>query len=335
MGGYGQPTLQLAGRYMRLFANRGAFTVQNASPDAKGKHYYFRPSEDWFDKQRWPVNERRLCPQTVLRHLQGAVTIALYAINPETQRSKWVVADADYPSALTDLTKLQSALKSEGVHATLERSRRGAHLWVFTDPPQLASDLRVYLCNISRRLNIAIQNGRAEGIEIFPRQDHIGAEEFGNAIRGPLGLHRAVPGERFWFCDAAPNFAAQLGFIEGLPKVGTAQMQSLVDGLTMPPDLVPKRPIILPAHDPNHPEFRILTYVRRGRRSGKDYRSQCPSCALLGRDKEHDNLAISIADPRKYRCWAGCTKEEIREALGYPIRRLGGNQAWQPMTSRA
>jgi len=44
------------------------------------------------------------------------------------------------------------------------------------------------------------------------------------------------------------------------------------------------------------------------------------SCARQGRDKTGDNLAICIADPRKYKCWAGCGKEEIRAALGYPIR---------------
>ena len=41
----------------------------------------------------------------------------------------------------------------------------------------------------------------------------------------------------------------------------------------------------------------------------------------LGRDRTGDNLAIAIADPRKYKCWAGCSKEMIRSALGCPIRR--------------
>jgi hypothetical protein len=335
MKGTGQPTLELAERYVRLFVNRGAFTVQNVAPDSKGKHYYFRPSEHWFDKGRWPAGQRRLCPETILRHLRGEITVALYAINPETQRSKWVAIDADYPSALSDLTRLQSELKTDSVHAALERSRRGAHLWFFTEPPQLARDLRVYLCNISRRLHIVIKNRQCDGIEIFPRQETINPDEFGNAIRGPLGIHRAAPGERFWFSESAPNFAAQLEFLESLPKISAMQMATLVNGLTMPADLVPKAPIVLPAYDPNRPEFRILDHVPKGRRSGKDYRTRCPSCALLGRDKENDNLAISIADPRKYRCWAGCDKTEIRAALGYPIRRIGEHRSWQPMTARA
>jgi hypothetical protein len=47
--------------------------------------------------------------------------------------------------------------------------------------------------------------------------------------------------------------------------------------------------------------------------------TRCPSCAEAGQDRSGDNLAISIEDPRKYICWAGCTKEMIRQAVGCPI----------------
>ena len=39
-----------------------------------------------------------------------------------------------------------------------------------------------------------------------------------------------------------------------------------------------------------------------------------------GHDRSGDNLAIRIEDPRFYKCWAECTKEMIRAALGCPIR---------------
>jgi len=47
---------------------------------------------------------------------------------------------------------------------------------------------------------------------------------------------------------------------------------------------------------------------------------ECPSCALYGNDRDGDNLAIAVDEPYKYKCWAGCTKKMIREALGIPIR---------------
>jgi hypothetical protein len=52
--------------------------------------------------------------------------------------------------------------------------------------------------------------------------------------------------------------------------------------------------------------------------------ARCPSCAAQGNDKSGDNLGISVEEPRKYCCWAGCTKEMIRAAVGRPIsdRRL-------------
>ena len=37
-------------------------------------------------------------------------------------------------------------------------------------------------------------------------------------------------------------------------------------------------------------------------------------------DRTGDNLSIQIRDSHFYKCWAGCTKVEIRAALGRPIR---------------
>ena len=56
------------------------------------------------------------------------------------------------------------------------------------------------------------------------------------------------------------------------------------------------------------------------RKVGRNYVARCPSCADSGHDRSGDNLAILIEDPRFYKCWAGCTKEMIRAALGCPIR---------------
>jgi len=42
------------------------------------------------------------------------------------------------------------------------------------------------------RLKLPVRGaGLAEGIEIFPRQSFLRPGEFGNAIRGPLGVHQA------------------------------------------------------------------------------------------------------------------------------------------------
>lgn len=76
-----------------------------------------------------------------------------------------------------------------------------------------------------------------------------------------------------------------------------------------------------PASRGKYREFRILDYVKAKRKMSRNYWTQCPACAQQGRDRSEDNLAISVADPRLYKCWAGCTREMIRAALGCLIRR--------------
>ncbi len=325
----GEASLEMARRYFHLFVNRTAFTVQSDKPDVKGKHYYFRPSVKWFSWRGWPEAYRRLCPETILRHLTGEITVGLYAINPKTQRSKWIAIDADYTQASEHLIKLQAAMRQEGVEARLERSRRGAHLWVFAASPLLSRDCRLYVYNLAHRLQIPIKlNGASDGIEVFPRQDSVSDDEFGNAIRGPLGVHRGAGKKRFWFHDADFDVESQIQYLEDLDRLSEPQLSSLIQGLKMPEQFLPRPQIVLPPYDPTRREFHILEHVGKGRRSGRDYRTRCPSCG--SRDKNGDNLAISIADPRKYRCWAGCCKEEIRAALGCPIRPRMETQVWQP-----
>lgn len=305
----GQVTTEMAARYFRLFVNRLAYTVQSHRPDDKGKHYYYRPRD-----------ARRLSSETILEHLNGQITIGIYALSPKTQRSKWVAIDADYDNALDDLLKLQWELRRDGVEAALEKSRRGAHLWIFCDKPLLARDCRIYIYNLARRLRVPVKGGAglAEGIEVFPRQDELGPQEFGNAIRGPLGIHRAAH-KRYWFYGADYNFEAQLNYLERLKRISESEMQRFIAGLDMPAEFRPKPRTELPPYDPNRREFRILDFVRPRRHRSGNYWTQCPSCAQQGKDRSGDNLAIAVADPRKYKCWAGCTREMIRSALGKPI----------------
>ena len=67
-------------------------------------------------------------------------------------------------------------------------------------------------------------------------------------------------------------------------------------------------------------EFRILEHVGKVRKVGRNYVAAARRVRIPGHDRGGDNLAILIQDPRFYKCWAGCTKEMIRAALGHPIR---------------
>lgn len=319
-------------RYIELFVNRGAYTVQSSAPDSETcRCHYYRPK-----------GRVSLSRDTVRRHLEGQITIGLYAVNPATQRCKWVAIDADYPDALEDLLKLQWELRQDGVEAALEKSRRGGHLWVFAAQPLLARDCRLYIHSLARRLKVPVKGTRldeppavpqsalSDGIEVFPKQDELHADEFGNAIRGPLGIHRGA-GKRFWFYGADYTLSEQMSYLTRIKRISQCQMRQFMAGIEIPPR--PERTLkqftrsaILTGG--NRKEFSILEHVTgRKRRNGRNYFTRCPSCARQGRDRSGDNLAISISDPRKYKCWAGCSKEEIRAALGCPIRTRQGLSA--------
>jgi hypothetical protein len=115
---------QLVEDYQRLFVNRRAYTMQSFKPHPDtGRHYYFRPSRKGTDIRLMLTDE------TIRQHMEGEITVGLYAINPSTQRCKWVAIDTDYKSATEDLLKLQYQLVQDGVQPALEMSRRGGHLW--------------------------------------------------------------------------------------------------------------------------------------------------------------------------------------------------------------
>jgi hypothetical protein len=303
-------------QFEELFVNRRAYTVQSIKPNPEsGRHYYYRPTV------KGTGETLELTVKTIGRHLEGEITIALYAINPETQRSKWLAIDADYRHALEDLLKLQCELRHDGIQAALEKSKRGAHLWVFFSTPVLAREARLYVLNLAARLTLPVKGaGWPEGIEVFPRQDRLAEGEFGNAIRAPLGVHRGA-GKRYWFYGADYSLEAQFRYLAGLDRVSEAALEAITSGMRIPEQYL-GAPQKAEARVPSisfRGEFRILDYVAVRRKSGRNYWARCPSCSEAGHDTGGDNLAISIEEPQKYKCWAGCTKEMIRAALGRPI----------------
>ena len=165
-------TRQVVEDYQRLFVNRRAYTMQSLRPHPEtGRHYYFRPSKKGTDI---PL---MLTEETIRQHLEGKITVGLYAINPSTQRCKWVAIDADYKNAMEDLLKLQYHLTQDRVEPALEMSKRGGHLWIFLATPLLAKECRIYIHDLALRLGVPVKgSGLADGIEVFPKHDAIGPE---------------------------------------------------------------------------------------------------------------------------------------------------------------
>jgi hypothetical protein len=137
-------------------------------------------------------------------------------------------------------------------------------------------------------------------------------------------VHRRVR-RRYWFIEAEQNPERQMAYLGKVVKVTEDQIKTFTVGMTMPEAYQPPPPVVYTPGPGHHSdgeirrEFRILDYVRPRTKDRRNYWAQCPSCARANTDKSQDNLAIQIADPRFYKCWAGCTKEDIRAALGQPL----------------
>ncbi|MBV9480656.1 MAG: hypothetical protein JO249_07875 [Acidobacteria bacterium] len=314
---------QAVADYWQLFVNRRAYTLQSKHPHTQtGRHYYFRPND------RRTGMPRELNEGTIRRHLRGEITIGLYAMNPENQCCKWAAIDADYKNAIHDLLKLRYRLSQDGVQAALEKSRRGGHLWIFLEKPLPAKHCRTYIHNLAFSAAVPLkESAGTEGIEIFPKHDRVELGRFGSAMRGPLGIHRAG-GRRFWFYGADHTVAAQVAYLAGLRKLKQQELRTLIAGQPGTKTHNSRTGITMFASGfrtiQGKAVFRILEHIGPVRKVGRNYITRCPSCAKAGHDRSGDNLAILIADPRFYCCWAGCNKEAIRSALGYPIPRPEG-----------
>lgn len=301
--------------YEELFVNRRAFTRQtDFSNRQTGRHHYYRPTE------RATGRGIPLDLEMIRRHLAGWVTIGLYAINPETACSKWLAIDADYDGAVSDLRRLEDLMREDGLNPALEGSRRGGHLWAFMAEGTLAGRMRIYAHDVAKRAHVPIKlSGKDAGIEIFPKQDALRPGEFGNSIRGPLGIHRGA-GRRFWFQGAAQDLEAQMDYLVSLPKLTAVDLARLIEGKPALPEC--RTGLVaggLPGDKARRRRgFQILEHIQtKLRRAGRNFKTACPSCRAQGHDRAGDNLSISV-DGEKYKCWAGCSRDQIRAALGCP-----------------
>jgi len=245
--------------------------------------HYYRPT------QRGSGAGLHLTEKTIAEHLEGKITIGLYAINPSNQCCKWVAIDADYTRAMEDLIKLQYRLNGDRVDSALEMSKRGGHVWIFLAAPLLARKCRIYIYDLARRLGLPVKGASlSEGIEIFPKHDAIAAGAFGNAIRGPLGIHRGA-NRRFWFYGADYTLEGQMQFLRRLRRVTEDELDRFTSGKELPANFGKTRPeaesIREQRTERGRTRFCILDHVGKTRTAGKNYVARCPSCAQAGRDR--------------------------------------------------
>ena len=137
----------------------------------------------------------KVTPKLISLHLEGHITIGVYSQSGD--KAKWLCLDDD--QGLDRLHQIQRFFKEQFILLPyLEKSRRGAHLWLFCQEAVEAFRLRL-LANYSME-ELKLDK---EALDIFPSRDDVG-DGFGRAVRLPWGVHQAsdevylfqdIPGE--------------------------------------------------------------------------------------------------------------------------------------------
>jgi len=209
--------VRIEDRYDKIFGHvRDTYAVQ-----LPGGHNYARENAP-------------LTPAVLRRHLLGEISIGLYLLDGR-DRVCYGVLDHDGERILRDadsrplkdrdgqvrrvpedgldlLQRARAHLALQGIEAAVERSRRGAHLWLFAREPVPACQMRALLL---------LATGGAD-MELYPKQDSRSCG-VGSLIRAPLGVHLAS-GQRYGFVDAdgepvARTMSGQLAYVESVTPV--------------------------------------------------------------------------------------------------------------------
>jgi hypothetical protein len=119
------------------------------------------------------------------------------------------------------------------------------------------------------------------------------------------------------------NMPAQFDLIRNARRLTLAELEARTEGITMPSvdEPPPPVPAYISSVGSRRPAFDITQHVNIRRKDTRNMWAQCPSCEKGGKDRGRDNLAIKRSDPQFYKCWAGCTKDDIRDACGFPPAR--------------
>lgn len=241
-----------------------------------------------------------LIPSVLLDHVLGRVTMGVYALD-ENSIARWLCLDADNTEDWHKLYRLGRTLSQQGIIPYLETSRRGGHLWLFTD-----SMPGVEMRQFGRQL---IHEHELGDIELYPKQDKL-TTGVGSLVRLPLGIHRKT-GRRYHFITPegrplAPTIREQMHVLSQPQRVPQTYIQSVLERY-----VEPTQPVGLPYSTPVSLPNETLSERIKASISVWDFVSQYVDLDQRGRGRcpFHDDHHPSFqVHPEKnfWHCYAGC-----------------------------
>lgn len=216
----------------------------------------FQGRKDAFAKEEVDENRHRrfrpvrraITVEDIKKHLSGEETLAIY---PVTEQGLVHIAAVDIDVsnkvllechkeeknlaefihlAAQDVRKIAKACCNLGLPFLVEDSgHKGYHLWLLFDSPvpaKLAKRLLKAVCNASGRPNDGIH------WEIFPNRDELKADDRGQLMKLPLGIHR-LSGRRCLFVNDEGNSLSDQGIaVCRAGKITRSRLEDILMTLT-------------------------------------------------------------------------------------------------------
>jgi hypothetical protein len=262
---------------------------------------YANQTRYWYQPVWEPVTM-----EVIEAHLRGEVTAAWYCTNPQNE-CKWLAFDFDDDCGNRE--KLANVFRQHG----WRRPGRDGHLWLFFDEPVDAALLRQFAKLFLKQVGI-----NEKSVEVFPKQDKVNIGGLGNAVRGPLGIHRK-PGAnkvRGWFDDIERDLTTQLQWFANQQPNKAQYLVRLAEEIqrrAIKPLRVPAR-----RHRQISIRYERIDWIEYAelnsfRTSGDWWHGPCPSCRASGHDRSGSHLSVSKTG--WVGCFRGCSFEDILMAV--------------------
>ena len=147
--------------------------------------------------------DKPLTEDVILKHLDGKVTVGPYQLDLTNNHVKWACFDID-PERIPESKKIAEKICEQASRffgdkaAILEASRfpdESYHIWILFDPAIPAKVAKL----LAQKILEAAKLDEVD-IEIFPKQEEVSEDGYGNLVKLPLGIHRQY-GKRSQFLD--------------------------------------------------------------------------------------------------------------------------------------